>query len=141
MSLNITALNGTRASAVPLRALDRHGERRYEAGKSAHNNGLCLHWQSLALFSLGSAGQRVCMCVCACLCVSVCGPCADRCRTQLGQSPVSQRGYNEILNHAKSEMRSDLGQRFRPFFNAWSALALRDFGPNKDSLIYTMTFL
>lgn len=52
---------------VPLRALDRHRERRYEAGKSALNNGLCLHWQSPALFSLGSAGQRVC----ACLYVSV----------------------------------------------------------------------
>ncbi len=36
---NITLLHGSRASAIPLRAPDRHGERRYEAGKSAHNNG------------------------------------------------------------------------------------------------------
>lgn len=106
--LNITPLNGICASAVPLTALGRHGERRYEAGKSAHNNGPCLHWQSPALFSLDSVSRSVC--VCARLYVSVCGPCADRCRTQLGQSPVSQKGYNEILNHAKSEMRSDMGQ-------------------------------
>lgn len=47
-----------------------------------------------------------------CVHVCVCGPCADHCRTQLGQSPVSQRGYNEILNRAESEVRSDLGQQF-----------------------------
>ena len=61
--LNITPLHGISASVVPLGAQDRHGERRYEAGKSAHNNGLCLHWQSPALFSLSCAGHSVCVCL------------------------------------------------------------------------------
>lgn len=52
--LNITPQSGRSASASPLPAPGRHGERRYEAGTSGRNNGACLHWQSLALFSLGS---------------------------------------------------------------------------------------
>lgn len=57
--LYITAPIGSCASTLPPQALDLHREERYETGESAHNNGPCLHWHSLALFLLGFTGVCV----------------------------------------------------------------------------------